>query len=34
MRNLISPGVNAIIVNPASNTALNGVIAQAAARTS
>jgi ribose transport system substrate-binding protein len=32
MRNLISAGANAIIVNPSSNTALNGVIAQAAAR--
>jgi ribose transport system substrate-binding protein len=32
MRNLISAGVNAIVVNPSSPTALNSVIAQAAAR--
>jgi ribose transport system substrate-binding protein len=32
IRNLISGGVNAIIINPASPTALNGVIAQAASR--
>jgi ribose transport system substrate-binding protein len=32
LRTLISGGVNAIIVNPASSTALNSVIAQAAAR--
>lgn len=32
IRNLISAGVNAIIVDPADPTALNGVIAQAAAR--
>jgi ribose transport system substrate-binding protein len=32
LRNLISAGVNAIVVNPSSPTALNGVIAQAAAR--
>lgn len=32
MRNLISAGVNAIIVDPADPKALNGVIAQAAAR--
>src|SRR5919197_873784 len=32
LRNLISAGVNAIVVNPSSPNALNGVIAQAAAR--
>jgi ribose transport system substrate-binding protein len=32
MRNLISAGANAIIINPSSSTALNSVIAQAAAR--
>jgi ribose transport system substrate-binding protein len=32
IRNLISAGANAIVINPASGTALNGVIAQAAAR--
>jgi ribose transport system substrate-binding protein len=32
LRNLISAGANAIIINPSSPTALNGVIAQAAAR--
>jgi ribose transport system substrate-binding protein len=32
LRNLISAGVNAIVVNPSSPSALNGVIAQAAAR--
>jgi ribose transport system substrate-binding protein len=32
MRNLISAGANAIIINPSSATALNGVIAQAAAK--
>jgi ribose transport system substrate-binding protein len=32
IRNLISAGANAIIINPASSTALNSVIAQAAAR--
>ena len=32
IRNLISAGANAIIINPSSSTALNGVIAQAAAR--
>jgi ribose transport system substrate-binding protein len=32
LRNLISAGVNAIVVNPSSPTALNSVIAQAAAR--
>ncbi len=32
IRNLISAGANAIIINPSSPTALNGVIAQAAAR--
>src|SRR5438128_4474121 len=32
MRNLISAGANAIIINPSSSTALNPVIAQAAAR--
>jgi ribose transport system substrate-binding protein len=32
LRTLISGGVNAIIVNPASSTALNSVIAQAASR--
>ncbi len=32
LRNLISAGVNAIVVNPSSSTALNSVIAQAAAR--
>lgn len=32
LRNLISAGVNAIIVNPSSPNALNGVIAQAAQR--
>jgi len=32
LRNLISAGANAIVVNPSSPSALNGVIAQAAAR--
>jgi ribose transport system substrate-binding protein len=32
IRNLISAGANAIIINPSSSTALNGVIAQAEAR--
>src|SRR3954453_20756807 len=32
IRNLISAGANAIIINPSSSTALNGVISQAAAR--
>ncbi len=32
IRNLISAGANAIIINPSSSTALNAVIAQAAAR--
>ncbi len=32
IRNLISAGANAIIINPSSATALNGVISQAAAR--
>ena len=32
IRNLISAGANAIIINPSSSTALNSVIAQAAAR--
>jgi len=32
MRNLISAGANAIIINPSSSTALNSVIQQAAAR--
>jgi ribose transport system substrate-binding protein len=32
IRNLISAGANAIIINPSSSTALNGVIQQAAAR--
>src|ERR687885_15546 len=32
IRNLISAGANAIIINPSSPSALNGVIAQAAAR--
>src|ERR671931_908970 len=32
IRNLISAGANAIIINPSSATALNSVIAQAAAR--
>lgn len=32
LRNLISAGANAIIINPSSSTALNSVIAQAAAR--
>jgi ribose transport system substrate-binding protein len=32
IRNLISAGVNAIIINPSSSTALNSVISQAAAR--
>ena len=32
IRNLISAGANAIIINPASPSALNGVIAQAAAK--
>jgi ribose transport system substrate-binding protein len=32
IRNLISAGANAIIINPADPTALNGVIAQAASR--
>jgi ribose transport system substrate-binding protein len=32
LRNLISAGVNAIVLNPSSPTALNSVIAQAAAR--
>jgi ribose transport system substrate-binding protein len=32
LRNLISAGVNAIVVNPSSSTALNSVIAQAVAR--
>src|ERR671933_480390 len=32
LRNLISAGVNAIVVNPSSPSALNGVIAQAASR--
>ena len=32
IRNLISAGANAIIINPSSTSALNGVIAQAAAR--
>jgi ribose transport system substrate-binding protein len=32
IRNLISGGANAIVINPSSSTALNGVIAQAAAR--
>jgi ribose transport system substrate-binding protein len=32
IRNLISAGANAIIINPSSGNALNGVIAQAAAR--
>jgi ribose transport system substrate-binding protein len=32
IRNLISGGANAIIINPSSSTALNGVIAEAAAR--
>src|SRR5438067_8043313 len=32
IRNLISAGANAIIINPSSSTALNGVIAQAASR--
>jgi ribose transport system substrate-binding protein len=32
MRNLISAGANAIIINPSSSTALNSVIAQAEAR--
>ena len=32
IRNLISAGANAIIINPSSATALNAVIAQAAAR--
>src|SRR5215210_5186711 len=32
IRNLISAGANAIIINPSSTTALNGVIAQAKAR--
>src|SRR5437667_11606653 len=32
IRNLISAGANAIIINPSSSTALNAVIAQAASR--
>jgi ribose transport system substrate-binding protein len=32
IRNLISAGANAIVINPSSGTALNGAIAQAAAR--
>src|SRR3954466_2881 len=32
IRNLISAGANAIVINPSSSTALNSVIAQAAAR--
>jgi len=32
IRNLISAGVNAIVINPSSGTALNSVIAQAASR--